>query len=213
MPTRASGDTLAVANLSTRNKSLLVSHTKKSSRTLTSTPEPVNSRTRTSTLTITKSGDTSIIRRYILTVQKLLNQIRKKLLIQKKKRTNSTKRKESLRMPAILRKNTHTANQKVTLPRSMPSSKAWKNPSTWQSRNSLANLILPCKKQVCFLESPETHHQSQVRFLHHLYPKENNPCLHLDPTPWYLLPRYYKDSPHPQYPRDHLHRDSLQEAL
>ena len=46
-------------------------------------------------------------------------------------------------------------------------------------------------KQVRFLESPETHHQSQVRFLHPLYPKENNLYLHLDPTSWYLPPLQY----------------------
>ena len=182
-PMHASGDTLAVVNLSIRNKSSLGSHTKKSSRTLTSTPELDSSRTRTSTLTITKSGGTSIIERYISMVQKLLNQIGKKLLIQKKKRTNPTKRKVSPRITANLRKSTPAANQKVTLHKSTLTFKVRKNPSTQQLRNLLVNLILPCKKQVCFLESPETHHQSQVRFLHHLYPKESNPHLHLDPTP------------------------------
>ena len=49
-------------------------------------------------------------------------------------------------------------------------------------------------KQVHFLESPETHHQSQVRFLHPLYPKESNPHLHLDPAPWYHPPPQYQQA-------------------
>ena len=179
------------------------------------TPELDNSRIRTSTSTTTRSGDTSIIEGYISTVQKLLNQIGKKLLIQPKKKTSPTKKIANLRTTtsprttATLRKNTHTANQEATPPESMPFSKARKNPSTWQSRNLLANLILPCKKRVHFLESPETHHQSQVRFLHHLYPRENNLHLHLDPTPWYPPPQYQKDLPHPQYPQDRLHEARL----
>ena len=209
----ASGDTLAVANSLTKNKSLLGSHTKKSSKTLISTPEPDSSRIRTSTSMTTRSGDTSIIKRYISTVQKLLNQIGKKLLIQKKKRTNPTKKRVSPRTTVNPRERILTANQETIPHESMPSSKAQKNPSTWQLRNSLANLIPPCKKQVHFLESPETHHQSQVKFLHHLYPKENNPHLHLDPAPWYPLPQYQKDPPHPQYPQNCLHEASLQEAL
>ena len=198
-PMHASGDTLAVANLLIRNKSLLGSHTKKSSRISTSTPEPDNSKTRTSISTITRSGDTSIIERYISTVQKLLNQIGKKLLIWKKKRTNPTRKGVHLRKTANPRKRIPTGNQEVTLHELMPSSKVRKNPSTWQLRNLLANLVSPCNKQVHFLESPETHHQSQVRFLHHLYPKENNLHLHLDPAPWYPPPQYQRDPPHPRY--------------
>ena len=152
----------------------------------------------------TRSGDTSIIERYISTVQKLLNQIGKKLLIQKKKNINlritNPRTTASPKITTNPRKRTLTANQEVTLHKLMPFSKAQKNPSTWRLRNSLANLVLPCKKQVRFLESPETCHQSQVRFLHHLYPKENNLCLHLDPAPWYPPPRYQRDPPHPQYP-------------
>ena len=211
LPMRVSGETLAVANPSTKNKSLLGSHTKKSSRILTSTPEPDSSKIRTSISTTTRSGDTSIIERYISTVQKLLNRIGKKLLIQKKK--NTSLRITNPRTTANLRKRTLIASQEATPHKLTPTSKVRKNPSTWQSRNSLANLILPCKKQVRFLESPETHHQSQVRFLHHLYPRENNPCLHLDPAPWYPPPRYQRDPPHPQYPRDHLLKANLREAL
>ena len=73
-------------------------------------------------------------------VQKLLNQIGKKLLIQKKKKMNLTKKEACPMKTTNLRKRIHIANQEVTPHESTPSCKVQKNPSTQQSRNLLANL-------------------------------------------------------------------------
>ena len=133
---------------------------------------------RTSTTALSpKFGITSIITKSISTGQKRLNQI-KKILRMKKKKATKTKKKITRTL----------VNLEVIQPKSTNYYYPQKPQSPLPYRRSPVDQEPQCNKQVRFLESPETHHQNQVRFLHPLYPKESNPCLHLDPTPWYHPP-------------------------
>ena len=124
--------------------------------------------------------------------QKLLNQI-KKILRMKKKKATKTKKKITRTL----------VNLEVIQPKSTNYYYPQKPQSPPPYRRSPVDQEPQHNKQVRFLESPETHHQSQVRFLHPLYPKESNPHLHLDPTPWYHPPPQYQQDQVPQ--RSHNH--------
>ena len=162
-------------------------HAIRSSGPLPQVSSPITSNSRTSILSkelpslkismsiialFQRFGVISIITKYISTGQKLLSQIQKVLKMKKRKK----------------RKITRTlANPEVIQPKLKTYYSLWRHPLPLHYRNFLADQEPLPNKQVCFLESLEAHHQSQVRFLHHLYPKENNPHLHLVVlTPWYL---------------------------
>ena len=151
---------------------------------------------KTSTIALSpKFGVTSIIIRSISMGQMLLNQIKRILRTKTKKMTK------------VKRRITRTlVNQEVIQPKSINYYYLQKPRSPPPYRRFPVDQEPLLNKQVRFLESPETHHQSQVRFLYPLYPKESNPCLHLDPAPWYHLPPQYQQHPTPQRPHQHRYR-------
>ena len=154
-------------------KLLAGSPTTNNLRISTPTPEPPILTKNTSITAPTRgSGITSTIAQYISTGQKLLNRI-KKHLRKKTKETKAKKRKitRTLVNPEVIqpKSTNYYYLQKPLLPLPYKRSPVDPEPQPY--------------KQVRFLEYPETCHQSQVRFLHPLYPKESNPHLHLDPAP------------------------------